>query len=203
MAVAKRQGREKPAKIEQRKVRGPEWGTQVEQTAFLASPIYIGQARGEEKTYKKRSQRAGGLSVSRTGLFSLFLLFASFGSACPHASSEDVFSFYFLNKTDLSKNYTHGLSESCNALRALTSIASNLGCDETEPRRLHSPDRWMVTSVQGRDAGVQHPTLTDPLGESWLCNTVPSSCFQGWFLSFPEVLWGIGYLSGKFLFCIN
>ena len=81
---------------------------------------------------------------------------------------EDVFSFYFLNKTDLSKNYTHGRTESCSALRALTSIASNLGCDETEPRRLHSPDRWMVTSVRGRDAGVQHPTLTDPLGESRL-----------------------------------
>ena len=45
MAVAKRQGREKPAKIEQRKVRGP----QVEQPALLASPIYIGQAQGEEK----------------------------------------------------------------------------------------------------------------------------------------------------------
>ena len=46
MAVAKRQGREKPAKIEQRKVpRGP----QVEQTTLLAGPIYIGQAQGQEK----------------------------------------------------------------------------------------------------------------------------------------------------------
>ena len=44
MAVAKRQGREKPAKIEQRKVRGPR--PQVKQT-FLAGPIYIGQAQGE------------------------------------------------------------------------------------------------------------------------------------------------------------
>ena len=50
MAVAKRQGRENPVKIEQRKVPGPEWGPQVEQTALLASPIYIGQAQGEEKT---------------------------------------------------------------------------------------------------------------------------------------------------------
>ena len=50
MVVAKRQGREKPAKIEQRKVRGQEWGPQVEQTAILAGPIYMGQAQGEAKT---------------------------------------------------------------------------------------------------------------------------------------------------------
>ena len=49
MVVAKRQGREKPAKIDQRKVRGPEWGPQVEQRALLASPIYIGQAQGQGK----------------------------------------------------------------------------------------------------------------------------------------------------------
>ena len=48
MVVAKRQGREKPVKIEQRKVRGPEWGPQVEQTTFLANPIYIVQAQGVE-----------------------------------------------------------------------------------------------------------------------------------------------------------
>ena len=52
MVVAKRQERGKHVKIEQRKVWGPEWGPQVEQTALLASPIYIGQAQGEEKTYK-------------------------------------------------------------------------------------------------------------------------------------------------------
>ena len=50
MAVAKSHGREKPAKIEQRKVRGPEWGPQVEKTALLAGPIYMGQAQGEAKT---------------------------------------------------------------------------------------------------------------------------------------------------------
>ena len=46
MVMAKRQGREKPAKIEQR---GLESGPQVEQTAFLDGPIYKGQAQGEEK----------------------------------------------------------------------------------------------------------------------------------------------------------
>jgi len=49
MAVAKRQSREKPMKIEQRKVRRLEQGPQVKQTALLASPIFVGQAQGEEK----------------------------------------------------------------------------------------------------------------------------------------------------------
>ena len=49
MAVAKIQRGEKPAKIEQRKVWGPEWEPPVKQTAFLASPVYIGQGQGEEK----------------------------------------------------------------------------------------------------------------------------------------------------------
>ena len=48
MAVAKRQGRGKPTKIKQRKVQGPECGPQVEQTTLLASPVYIGQARGRK-----------------------------------------------------------------------------------------------------------------------------------------------------------
>ena len=57
MAVAKRQRRGKPVKIEQRKVRGPELGPQVKQTALLASRIYLGLAQGEEKkAHKKRSQ---------------------------------------------------------------------------------------------------------------------------------------------------
>ena len=47
--MAKKQKRENPAKIEQRKVRGPAWGPQVEQIALLASPIYTGKAQGEEK----------------------------------------------------------------------------------------------------------------------------------------------------------
>ena len=53
MAVAKRKGRQKPMKLEQRKVQGPEWGPQVKQTAFLARPVYKGQAqRGGEKCIK-------------------------------------------------------------------------------------------------------------------------------------------------------
>ena len=99
MAVAKRQGRENPKKIKQRKVRGLEWGPQVEQTALLASPIYIGQAQGEEETYKKRSQRAVGLSPARTRTLSLSSLRIFWVGMPSHL--EDVFSFYFLNKTEL------------------------------------------------------------------------------------------------------
>ena len=76
MAVAKRQGREKPMKIEQRKVQGPERGPHVEQTALLASP---GVRR---KRHIKREAKGprGSLSLPSTPL-----LFMSFGSACPHA----------------------------------------------------------------------------------------------------------------------
>ena len=75
MAVAKRKGRQKPMKLEQRKVQGLEWGPQVKQTALLASPIYIGQAQGEQKKQKKWNQNWGrGLA-----------LFVSFGSPRPHS----------------------------------------------------------------------------------------------------------------------
>ena len=71
MAVAKKQGKEKPVKIVQRKVWGLQWGPQTKQTALLASPIYIGQAQGKErKTYKKRSQNWARACL----LFSLHLL---------------------------------------------------------------------------------------------------------------------------------
>ena len=46
MVIAKRQRRGKPPKIEQSKVGGP---TSGKQTVLLASPIYIGQAHGEEE----------------------------------------------------------------------------------------------------------------------------------------------------------
>ena len=87
MAVAKIQGSEKAATIEQRKVQGSEWGPQVEQIALLASPIYIGQAQGEEKrTYKMRSQKARGLSLS---------------PLCHALKPQGCTFLYFLNKTEL------------------------------------------------------------------------------------------------------
>ena len=145
MAVAKRRGREKPVKIEQKKVQGPEWGPQVEQTALMAGPIYIGQAQGEGKTYEKRSQRARGLcpacvhclSVSLF-LFSLHLL----GQRGPMPWG--CIFLYFLKETEGAIT----LSQSCDALRALTSVASNFRWDAAEPRRLGSPDRNKVYLIE-------------------------------------------------------
>ena len=90
MLVAERQRREKPVKIEKRKVQGPELGPQVKQAALLAIPIYIGQAQGEEKKHIKRGVKIEA-GPSR--------LFMSFGSASSHASR-----MYFpllANKTEL------------------------------------------------------------------------------------------------------
>ena len=86
MAVAKRQGREKPTKIEQRKVR-QEWGPQVEQTALLASPIYIGQAQGEEKKTSKEEPKGWGFSLCFSPLCIFWVGMPS--------QLEDVFSFIF------------------------------------------------------------------------------------------------------------
>ena len=73
MVVAKREGREKPTKIEQRKVRALELGPQVEQTALLASPICIRQAQGEEKKKKnqhiKRGAKKLGVGLSCLHIF--------------------------------------------------------------------------------------------------------------------------------------
>ena len=113
MVVAKRQRREKPTKIEQRKVQGLEWGPQAKPTALLVSPIYTGQAqRGEDKCIK------GG---SLEGLRPFFS--SSFGSACPH-SSRVYYPLFFL--IILSYN-TH------------SSLASNFWCSETELRKLQTP----------------------------------------------------------------
>ena len=85
MAVAKRPGREKPAKIGQRKVRGPEREPQVKQTILLAGPIYIRQAQGQ-RNIKEEKSKLSLLSLSRAmGRSSLRV----FGSTCPHTSKMD------------------------------------------------------------------------------------------------------------------
>ena len=81
MAVAKRQRRKKPAKIEQRKIPGPEWEPQMKHAALLASPVYRGQAQGEEAKMDWGS---------------------SFGLACPHASR---MYFSFARQIKLSCNW--------------------------------------------------------------------------------------------------
>ena len=77
MAVAKRPGREKPE--ENRTKEGPRTRvrTSGKTTVLLASPIYIGQAQGEEKkNIKRRAKIEPGAS----------LLFLSFGLAHPQTS---------------------------------------------------------------------------------------------------------------------
>ena len=86
MAVAKREKREKPVKIEQRK--GPK--IRVRTSSKTNSPLDIPISGGGEKNTQKRGAKIEpGVS----------LLFASFGSACPH-----VWRMYFpflANKTEL------------------------------------------------------------------------------------------------------
>ena len=83
MAVAKRPGREKPAKIEQRKVLGPEREPQVKQTTHLPKPNLHRTGPGTEKLIKRGAKT---LSLSRVmGRSSLHV----FVSMCPHASKMD------------------------------------------------------------------------------------------------------------------
>ena len=90
MAVAKRQGRQKPAKIEQRK---------VEQHSWL-SPICIGQDQGEvKKTFKRRSQGAGSFSLLPPSLPHCGALLSSCFWVETPSRLEDGFSYY-LNKIE-------------------------------------------------------------------------------------------------------
>ena len=112
MAADKRQRRGKPLKTEQRKARGSEWRPQVEHIVFLASPVYRGQDREEEKkTLKERSQHgAQGFSSCLLGQ-SAFTPRGCIFFACQ-------------------------IKLSCNTG---PSVASNFCCSETEPRKLHTP----------------------------------------------------------------
>ena len=60
MVVAKRQRKEKPAKMKQKKIQGLGWEPQVKQTALLDSPIYI--VSEEQKKHTKREAKIEPLS---------------------------------------------------------------------------------------------------------------------------------------------
>ena len=90
MAVAKRQGREKPAKIDQRKVRtGVRTSGKTNSLPGWANLQKAGSA-GRRQMYKRRKPRR-----IEASLFSLF-----FGSACPH-SSKMYYPLFFLIKLAL------------------------------------------------------------------------------------------------------
>ena len=103
MAVAKKTRKGKACK--NRTKEGPRTRVRTSgKTAVLPSPNYIGQAQGEEKTYKKRSQRARGLSPAR-----MLSVSVSVSLSLPSSSllgqnalmPQGCISLYFLNKTEL------------------------------------------------------------------------------------------------------
>ena len=88
MAVAKKTRKGKASK--NRTKEGPRTGvrTSGRTNSIPGQPSLHRAGLGEEKTYKKRSQRASGLALPRTCSFSLSLLFASFAWTCPQASAK-------------------------------------------------------------------------------------------------------------------
>ena len=120
MAVAKRKRREKPAKIEQRKVWGPEWGPQVKQTALLASPVYTGQAWGRRRNIWKEKPK-----------FSFELLFSCL--LCrPTLTPRGCVSLCLTIKL----SYNTG-----------PSVTSNFCCCDTELRKLHTALTYVISLV--------------------------------------------------------
>ena len=108
MTVAKRQRREKPVKIEQRKVQGPEWGPQVKQTALLASPVYIRQAQGEEKNIQKEEPKLsqGVLFSSQPALTPPGCIFLCLPIKLSYNTGPSVTSNFCCGKTELRKSHT-------------------------------------------------------------------------------------------------
>ena len=154
MPLAKRPGREKLTKIEQMKVRGLEWGPQVEQTALMARPVYIGQAQREEKNIK-RGAKGLRVSLQCTHAHCLPLSLTptlSLSHTHSHSFSRSLFSSPLLGRHALMargcifllfSKYNWAVTwscntESCNMPTALTSFASNLCCDKSELRKLHT-----------------------------------------------------------------
>ena len=97
MAVAKRQGREKPAKIEQRKVKGRS-EDRTGRTAVLAKPNLHRAGPGGRKKHIKRGAKGPGLSLSLSRVLgcSSSRLWVDMPSHL-----EDRFSCYYLNKIEL------------------------------------------------------------------------------------------------------
>ena len=98
MAVAKRQGREKPTKIEQRKVKGRS-RTRVRtsgRTALLTKPNLHGAGPGGRKKHIERGAKGLSLSPLRS-----WALFSSHLWIDVPSHLEDGFSCFLLNKIEL------------------------------------------------------------------------------------------------------
>ena len=94
MAVAKRQGRSEDQSEDFRQ------NKQNKQHSWL-SPICIGQAQVEEKTYKRRSQSAFSWTLSPVCMRTLSLSFSLPTDSSTLFSSSLGFSCYLLNKMEL------------------------------------------------------------------------------------------------------
>ena len=142
MAVNKRQGKA----LKNRTKEGPRTGVRTSgranSTPGQPNLHKAVPGEGEKKIYiyNKRSQRARGLSLSCAHTLSVSVSLFFLCLLDQHALiPRGCICLYFLNKTDLSKNYNTGCPRAVTR-QGLQSVASNLCCDETEPRRLHSPD---------------------------------------------------------------
>ena len=94
MAVARRQ-RKKPTKMEQKKIQRWEWEPQEKQTALLASPVYVGQAQGEEEKHIKRGAKIE------------LLTSLHFFGVSPPSCLKDVFSFACQIKLSCNTGLSH------------------------------------------------------------------------------------------------
>ena len=95
MVVAKRQGREKPTKIEQRKVKGRSEDRSMDlrqnkEHSWLAQ-ITQGRPEGRKKHIKRGAKRSVSPAHWRAPLFSSLGIF---GSACPHAWRMDSLAIF-------------------------------------------------------------------------------------------------------------
>ena len=97
MAVAKTQGREKPVKIEQKKVRGPRTGVRTSgETKSTPDWPNLHRAGSGRNKHINRGAKASSLSLLCAGaLFSLCLWIDV------PSNLEDGFSCYLLNKIEL------------------------------------------------------------------------------------------------------
>ena len=150
MEVPKRQ-REKSKKIEQRKVREPEWEPQVKQIALLANPIYIGQAQRRKTNQPTNKYIYICLRSQNWALASLHFFWVG---APSHL--EDTYSF------------TCQIKLSCNTD---PSITSNFCCGKTELRKSQTPPT-LLTYLN---------TLLGIWCNSWqVISSGPGLCSQHW-----------------------
>ena len=98
----------------------------MKQTALLASPVYIGQAQGEEKRQIKR----GAKIEPRSSLHFFWV--------GPPSRLKDAFPFAWQIKLGCNKAVTlvHSLNGAVTPVRPSLQIFC---CDETEPRKSHTP----------------------------------------------------------------